>query len=61
MRTTGQKGGRSKSVASGLRNLALACGLLLEGVSRPAAADACSEFRIALALEDVSSHVLYKT
>ena len=59
MRTIGQKGDtRSKSTACGLRNLALVCWLLLVAFSRPVAADACSEFRIALALEDAASQAL---
>ena len=55
MQTIGQKGDtHSKITASGLRNLMLMCGFLLVAFSRPVSADACGEFRIALALEDAA-------
>ena len=45
----------TKSTARRLPNLAVACGLLLQALAGAAAADVCTEFRIALALEDASS------
>lgn len=56
MEATGHTGrARSKSTARRLRNLALACGLLLQAPAGAVAADVCAEFRIALAIEDATN------